>query len=50
MERETREWMEKNEYESIRQMRGSLSKLNCPDPAAFERAHYMRALQTPPSA
>lgn len=50
MERDTREWMEKNEYESIRQMRGSLSKLNCPDPAAFERAHYMRALQTPPSA
>lgn len=50
MEREMLEWMEKNEYESVKQLRGSLSQINCPDPSAFERAHYMRALQTPPAA
>lgn len=41
-----RNWMEENEYESIRQMQGSLSQLHCPDPTAFERAQYMKALQT----
>ena len=50
IEREIREWLEKNEYESVKQLRGSLSQINCPDPSAFERAHYMRALQTPPAA
>jgi dihydroorotate dehydrogenase (fumarate) len=40
------EWMEKNEYESIEQMKGSMSQVKCPDPAAFERAQYMRALTT----
>jgi len=39
-------WMEDHEYESLRQMRGSMSLLNCPDPAAFERANYTRILQT----
>lgn len=39
-------WMEDNEYESIKQMQGSLSQLHCPDPTAFERAQYMKALQT----
>jgi dihydroorotate dehydrogenase (fumarate) len=48
MEKEMREWMEKNEYESVQQMRGSMSQKNCADPAAFERAQYMRALQKPP--
>ncbi len=50
VEKEIREWMEKNEYESVKQLRGSLSQINCPDPSAFERAHYMRALQTPPAS
>ncbi len=39
-------WMEDNEYQSIKQMQGSLSQLHCPDPTAFERAQYMKALQT----
>jgi dihydroorotate dehydrogenase (fumarate) len=39
-------WMEEHEYESVTQMRGSLSQKNCPDPTAFERAQYMRALST----
>jgi dihydroorotate dehydrogenase (fumarate) len=40
-----REWMEDHEYESVRQMQGSMSQLHCPDPAAFERAQYMRAVK-----
>jgi dihydroorotate dehydrogenase (fumarate) len=39
-----REWMEQHEYESVAQMRGALSQIHCEDPAAFERAQYMRAL------
>jgi dihydroorotate dehydrogenase (fumarate) len=40
------EWMEKHEYESIQQMQGSMSQLRCPDPTAFERAQYMRAVKS----
>ncbi|MGO9125870.1 MAG: dihydroorotate dehydrogenase-like protein [Terriglobales bacterium] len=39
------EWMEEHEYESVREMQGSLSQLRCPDPAAFERAQYTRAVK-----
>jgi dihydroorotate dehydrogenase (fumarate) len=39
------EWMEQHEYESVSQMRGSMSQLRCADPAAFERAQYMRAVK-----
>lgn len=38
------EWMEKHEYESVRQMQGSMSQKNCANPGAFERAQYMRAI------
>jgi dihydroorotate dehydrogenase (fumarate) len=41
-----KEWMTENEYESIRLMRGSMSLVRCPDPHAFERANYMRILQS----
>ncbi len=37
-------WMEKFEYESVRQMTGSMSQQAVADPAAFERANYMKAL------
>lgn len=40
------EWMEKHEYESVHQMKGSMSQLRCSDPAAFERAQYMRAVKS----
>jgi len=40
------EWMEKNEYESIQQMQGSMSASKVADPAAFERANYMKVLST----
>ncbi len=45
VERELREWMEAHEYESVAQMQGSMSQLRCPDPGAFERAQYMRAVK-----
>lgn len=45
VERELREWMEEHEYESVEQMQGSMSQLRCPDPGAFERAQYMRAVK-----
>jgi len=37
-------WMEEKEYQSVEQLKGSMSQANCPDPAAFERGNYMRAL------
>jgi dihydroorotate dehydrogenase (fumarate) len=37
-------WMVTKEYESLSQMRGSMSLLKCPNPQAFERANYMRVL------
>lgn len=37
-------WMEENEYDSIDMMKGSLSQKSVADPAAFERANYMKAL------
>ena len=39
------EWMEEHEYESVQQMQGSMSQQRCPDPGAFERAQYMRAVK-----
>jgi dihydroorotate dehydrogenase (fumarate) len=45
LERELRDWMEEHEYESVAQMQGSMSQLRCPDPGAFERAQYMRAVK-----
>jgi dihydroorotate dehydrogenase (fumarate) len=44
VEQEMVKWLEENEYVSVQQMKGSLSQKNCPDPTAFERAQYMRAL------
>jgi dihydroorotate dehydrogenase (fumarate) len=39
-------WMEEHEYVSIAQMRGSMSQRGVAEPAAFERANYMKALNT----
>jgi dihydroorotate dehydrogenase (fumarate) len=38
-------WLEDHEYDSVEQMRGSMSLRHCPDPSAFERANYLRVLQ-----
>lgn len=37
-------WMEDNEYASVKQMQGSMSRANCPDPAGFERSNYIKAI------
>jgi dihydroorotate dehydrogenase (fumarate) len=37
-------WMQDHEYESIEQMKGSLSHKSIADPSAYERANYMKAL------
>jgi dihydroorotate dehydrogenase (fumarate) len=39
-------WMEENEYESIEQMKGGMSYKSVAEPAAFERANYMKVLKS----
>ena len=39
-------WMEQHEYESIRQMQGSMSHRSVANPAAFERANYIKVLSS----
>ena len=39
-------WMEENEYDSIEMMKGSMSQKSTAEPAAFERANYMKLLQS----
>lgn len=38
------EWLTDHEYESLAQAKGSMSLQKSPNPASFERAHYMRVL------
>ena len=45
IEQGLKDWMEKHEYESVKQMQGSMSQIRCADPGAFERAQYMRAVK-----
>ena len=40
------EWMKEHEYESVLQMIGAMSQKHCAEPAAFERANYMKMLQS----
>jgi dihydroorotate dehydrogenase (fumarate) len=37
-------WLEEREYVSVDQARGSLSQQNSPEPAAYERANYIKTL------
>jgi len=37
-------WLDENEYQSIKEMKGSMSQAMSPNPGAFERANYMRSL------
>ena len=39
-------WMEEHEYESIRQMQGSMSRRSAANPSAFERGNYMKVLSS----
>jgi dihydroorotate dehydrogenase (fumarate) len=42
----TQTWMEEHEYTSIKQMQGSMSQKSVSDPAVFERANYMKVLNS----
>ena len=39
-------WMQENEYESVQQMRGSMSRMHVADPQVFERKNYMHVLSS----
>ena len=39
-------WMDEHEYESVEQMKGSMSHKSVAEPAAFERANYMKVLNS----
>jgi dihydroorotate dehydrogenase (fumarate) len=40
------QWMEENEYESVVQLQGSMSKMHIANPEAFARANYMKVLKS----
>jgi dihydroorotate dehydrogenase (fumarate) len=44
IERDLVEWLQEHDYESVSQLKGSLSQKSCAEPAAYERAQYMKAL------
>lgn len=46
IEEDTERWMTDHEFESITQMKGSLSQEKCPNPSAFERAQYIETLKS----
>jgi dihydroorotate dehydrogenase (fumarate) len=46
IEQDLRVWLKDNDYDSLKQLRGSMSQLRCPNPSEFERAQYMKAVQT----
>jgi dihydroorotate dehydrogenase (fumarate) len=42
--RTVQEWLDTHEYESVEQLKGSMSYGNCPDAGNLERANYMKAI------
>jgi dihydroorotate dehydrogenase (fumarate) len=46
VEADLRSWLEANEYDSVEQLRGSVSHANAEDPGAFERANYVATLRS----
>ncbi len=49
VESDLRAWLETREYASVSQLRGSVSQATTADPAAFERANYLRTLRSWPA-
>jgi dihydroorotate dehydrogenase (fumarate) len=43
---EVEQWMDEHEYVSVQQLKGSMSQKSVADPAAFERANYMKSLHS----
>jgi dihydroorotate dehydrogenase (fumarate) len=46
MERFMRDWMTEREYDSVTELRGSMSRRNVPDPQVYERANYYQVLHS----
>jgi dihydroorotate dehydrogenase (fumarate) len=44
IETEMGDWLVEHDYQSVRQLQGSMSQKYCADPTAFERALYMRTI------
>lgn len=44
--RDLAQWLEEHEYDSLRQMQGSMSLLRCANPRAYERANYLTILHS----
>jgi dihydroorotate dehydrogenase (fumarate) len=40
------QWLEEHEYQSLQEMQGSMSLLHCDNPKAYERANYIKILQS----
>jgi dihydroorotate dehydrogenase (fumarate) len=40
-----KDWMEARQYDSVAQLRGIMSQVNCLNPGAFERANYIKILE-----
>ncbi len=40
-----RDWMDARQYDSVAQMKGAMSQVNCLNPGAFERANYIKILE-----
>ena len=46
IEKDIVEWLEVKKYNSLAQLKGTMSQINCPDPSIFERVQYLKAIQT----
>ena len=46
IETRMKEWMEANHYASLEEMKGSMDSRSVAEPAAFERANYLKILQS----
>jgi dihydroorotate dehydrogenase (fumarate) len=46
LEHELEQWLERNQHDSIAEIKGLVSHKNCSNPSAFERANYARALDS----
>jgi len=49
VEKDMIQWLAEHEYESVKQMQGSMSQIKSANPSAFERAQYVRAVSTLPA-
>jgi len=46
IERFVRHWMAERDYDSVSELRGSVSRRNVPDPQVYERANYYQILHS----